>query len=61
MARPTLKLYLSLIEAHALIYGLTQSNHVMTGPSYFFFQFSLKESLKNINHACINANYNEPN
>ena len=56
MGRLTLKLYLNLIEAYTLIYGLTQSNHVITEPSYFFSKFSIKKSLKNINHTGINAN-----
>ena len=56
MGRPTLKLCLSLIDIYILVYGLTQSNHVMTGSSYLFSTFSLKESLKNINYACMNAN-----
>ena len=56
MGKPTLKLSLSLIKAHTLIYGLTQLNHVITRLSYLFSKFLLRKSLKNINYACMNAN-----
>ena len=56
MGRPMLKLCLSLIKTHILIYDLTQLNHIMTRLSYLFSKFSLKKSFKNINHTYINAN-----
>ena len=59
--RRMLKLYLCLIKAHALINGLTQSNHIITGPSYLFSKFLLEKSLKNINYACMNTNQNKSN
>ena len=61
MSKYTLKLFLSFIKAYNLIYSLTQSNHMMTRLSYLFSKFLLEESLKNINHICINANQNKSN
>ncbi len=55
MDRPMLKICQGLIEANALIYGLTQSNDVITWPSYLFSKFLLRESLHNITPIIIEA------